>query len=93
MRLSSRFRIRIFMSSSVCVLIVWACVAIPGCGIVHGTDGQTITLLGFGRITDGQTQTETGVGKGMDGNLSTARDNTFSNRSPAITSIFGEGEK
>lgn len=61
-----------------------------GCGAVHGTDGKTMTIIGFGRTTNGQTQTEIGVGKGMDSNLSNPRDNTFGGRSNAISKTFGD---
>ena len=63
--------------------------SLTGCGTVHSTDGRTTTILGFGMTTDGQTSTEFGVGKGMDANLSNARASTFSNRSPAASSVYG----
>ena len=63
--------------------------AVGGCGMVHGTDGRTTTIVGFGRTTEGQVQSEVGIGKGMDTNLSHARNNTFSNRSAAASSVLG----
>ncbi len=66
---------------------------IGGCGYIHGTDGRTVSILGFGRVTDAQTQTEWGIGGGMNSNLSNPRANTFSDRSVAVAKMYGGEEK
>jgi len=89
-KMSDHTKARLFLYTILLLLVVLCIVIMPSCGMVRSRDGKAVTVLGWVAFSDGQASTEIGAGKGMENNLSHPRSSTFSNRSVAASSVFGE---